>query len=195
MKTKASETLKEDDQSIRMIAMNDNGIFLLWKKSGYNYCNVPTNLHQLMSEREDTPCKVFLGTKDRYYVSFADGSAQFVCSQSLVDALKRKPVRTVKLLAFRPDDFNASFVLFEDGSYEYWGMPSQFKSFPQSAFRRLHHLTLGEGNCYFASFTDWSSRWCLGGTVKNDVVPTLKSADRALLWLNGSSNEYILWHK
>ena len=161
LKTKASETLKEDDQSIRMIAMNDNGIFLLWKKSGYNYCNVPTNLHQLMSEREDTPCKVFLGTKDRYYVSFADGSAQFVCSQSLVDALKRTPVRTVKLLAFR----------------------------------RLHHLTLGEGNCYFASFTDWSSRWCLGGTVKNDVVPTLKSADRALLWLNGSSNEYILWHK
>ena len=62
------------------------------------------------------PSCAALGSQGRYYLRFADGTAQFVAPQAFGKALQSREDRDVRTVAFG-EDWETFFVTFEDGSW------------------------------------------------------------------------------
>ena len=74
-----TKIIKEDERAIRSIAFGEHSdsYFIVYENGGYNYCNVPSALDDLMEERGqlgDINC-VSLGPDGEYFVEIENGQA------------------------------------------------------------------------------------------------------------------------
>ena len=89
--------------------------------------SIPKALYQKLrvlrsSSFASRPCFVSLGTRDRYFVSFNDGTADWK-GPSALDKILKKAVQSASLprsVAFG-STFDTFFVVFNDGSWQYQG--------------------------------------------------------------------------
>lgn len=121
---------------VRSVATNGNGTVFLYGNGGVAYTpNIPRNLHQRFSQLRNSrmasrPSYVALGTRDRYFCAFHDGS--FTCKgpKGLDKELKKlsKPPQSV---AFGPT-WDTFFIVFHNGSWKFQG-----RSIPEQLEERL----------------------------------------------------------
>jgi len=152
---------------VKGVATNGRGTVFLYGNGGVAYTPaIPKALYQKLRQLRSSsfssrPCFVALGTRDRYYVSFNDGSADWKSSNSLDKMLKKRVMknntggsgkrglsaggssnggtstegdsssRLPRSVAFGAT-YDTFFVVFHDGSWEYQG-----RSIPKSLEKKL----------------------------------------------------------
>lgn len=144
---------------VKGVATNGRGTVFLYGNGGVAYTPaIPKALYQKLRQLRSSsfssrPCFVALGTRDRYYVSFNDGSGDWKGSSSLDKMLKKRVSKNTgggsssssgkrtdgasgESLLPRSVAFGATydtfFVVFNDGSWEYQG-----RSIPKSLEKKL----------------------------------------------------------
>jgi hypothetical protein len=115
-------------KTVKVVATNGKGTVFLYGNGGVAYTpSIPKALyHKLRQLRSSSyssrPCFVALGTRDRYYVSFNDGTADWKGPGAL-DKILKSEVKKAKLprsVAFG-STYDTFFVVFNDGSWQYQG--------------------------------------------------------------------------
>mmetsp|Transcript_47095 Transcript_47095/g.114955 ORF Transcript_47095/g.114955 Transcript_47095/m.114955 type:complete len:456 (+) Transcript_47095:142-1509(+) len=113
---------------VKGVATNGKGTVFLYGNGGVAYTpSIPRQLYQKLrqlrsSSYSSRPCFVALGTRDRYYVSFNDGTADWKGPGAL-DKILKKAISQAKLprcVAFG-STYDSFFVVFHDGSWQYQG--------------------------------------------------------------------------
>ena len=131
-----ADPMKHVDQCLRDIAgmgrlvkgvsTNGKGAVFLYGNGGVAYTpNIPRALYHKLSQlrktkdRSSRPSYVSLGTRDRFFVAFHDGTVAFKGPKGL-DKELRKARKTPASVAFGTS-YDTFFVVFEDGSWIYQG--------------------------------------------------------------------------
>mmetsp|Transcript_2240 Transcript_2240/g.3777 ORF Transcript_2240/g.3777 Transcript_2240/m.3777 type:complete len:474 (+) Transcript_2240:100-1521(+) len=144
-----ADVMKQVDQCLRDIAKmekivkgvatNGKGTVFLYGNGGVAYTpSIPKALyHKLRQLRSSSyasrPCFVALGTRDRYFVAFNDGSADWK-GPSALDKILKKSLASAKLprsVAFG-STYDTFFIVFHDGSWQYQG-----RGIPESLEEKL----------------------------------------------------------
>jgi hypothetical protein len=105
-----------------------------------------------------SPVYVAMGSQDRYYIKFADGSSQFVGCDDLVKELQQKSnVRVVKTVAFGVD-WDSYFIVYTDGWWSSRNVPIGLTDLIKKRQSRadLHCVSLGPNGEYFLSAKKWT---------------------------------------
>ena len=110
---------------IRGVATNGRGTVFLYGHGGVAYTpHIPRSLYYKLSQMRSSPakvrpCYVALGTRDRYFVSFHDGTQAFKGPKGLDRELKKinKPPLSV---AFG-NTWDTFFIVLSDGSWRFQG--------------------------------------------------------------------------
>jgi hypothetical protein len=137
---------------VKGVATNGRGTVFLYGNGGVAYTPaIPKALYQKLRQLRSSsfssrPCFVALGTRDRYYVSFNDGSGDWKASSSLDKMLKKRVIKNPtpdssakpnavsslpRSVAFGAT-YDTFFVVFNDGSWEYQG-----RAIPKSLEKKL----------------------------------------------------------
>jgi len=141
---------------VKGVATNGRGTVFLYGNGGVAYTPaIPKALYQKLRQLRSSsfssrPCFVALGTRDRYYVSFNDGSGDWKASSSLDKMLKKRvmknpapsksssssakknPVTSLPRSVAFGATYDTFFVVFNDGSWEYQG-----RAIPKSLEKKL----------------------------------------------------------
>jgi hypothetical protein len=116
------------DKVVKIVATNGKGTVFLYGNGGVAYTpSIPKALyHKLRQLRSSSyasrPCFVALGTRDRYFVAFNDGTADWKGPNALDKILKKSLTsgRLPRSVAFG-STYDTFFVVFHDGSWQYQG--------------------------------------------------------------------------
>lgn len=166
---------------IRGVATNGRGTVFLYGNGGVAYTpNIPRPLHQKLSQLRSNsrmssrPSYVALGSKDRYFVAFHDGTFSCKGPKSLDRELK-KLAQPPLSVAFGPT-WDAWFVVVHDGSWKFQGrIPQELSDKLASRNDRgdLVLVTLGPSGEWFLKAKNGRMWW--GGLTD--------AADAAILQL------------
>ncbi|KAG7364456.1 hypothetical protein IV203_037658 [Nitzschia inconspicua] len=116
------------DKIVKNVATNGRGTVFLYGNGGVAYTpSIPKALYQKLRQLRSSsyasrPSFVALGTRDRYYVAFNDGTADWKGPHAL-DKILKKCLASDKLprsVAFG-STYDTFFVVFHDGSWQYQG--------------------------------------------------------------------------
>lgn len=179
---------------VKAVATNGRGTVFLYGNGGVAYTPaIPKALYQKLRQLRSSsfssrPCFVALGTRDRYYVSFNDGSADWKGSSSLDKVLKKRVQKRGDQADGHPSNDGAAnlprsvafgatydtfFVVFNDGSWEYQG-----RSIPKSLEKKLRErdnaadiviCNLGPNGEWFLK-AESGKMWWSGITPELDMV-------------------------
>jgi hypothetical protein len=127
---------------IRSVSTNGKGAVFLYGNGGVAFTpHIPRALHLRLSklrqtsDRDSRPAYVSLGTRDRFYMAFHDGSFCLKGPKTLERELKLNQTNNLLLrplsVAFGIP-FDAYFIVFEDGSWSFQG-----KGIPQALKDKL----------------------------------------------------------
>jgi hypothetical protein len=112
---------------VKWVATNGIGTVFLYGNGGVAYTpNIPqalyTRLSQLRTSKlhSSRPKYVSLGTRDRYYVAFFDGTFQSTKGIKGLDRELKKVVVPPLSVTFG-STYDAFFIVYHDGSYKYQG--------------------------------------------------------------------------
>ena len=176
------------DRTCSCIAMSEYATIFLYDSTtakDWAYTEgLPKWLHNKLNGRASShpaPTYCAMGTRDRYYIEFDNGSSEWVCaSAGFVTAVNRRG-KYVNRVAFGDGELGESwFVLFDDGSYEWNNMPCALEAMLASKkgvdIKELslgpddeYFLLRGTGTCQFsgsAAFLKAMKKWA-GGGVKS----------------------------
>lgn len=180
---------------VKAVATNGRGTVFLYGNGGVAYTPaIPKALYQKLRQLRSSsfssrPCFVALGTRDRYFVSFNDGSADWKGSSSLDKILKKRVTKRnasgqaegnskegaallPRSVAFGAT-YDTFFVVFNDGSWEYQG-----RSVPKSLEKKLRErddaadlviCNLGPNGEWFLK-AESGKMWWSGITPELDLV-------------------------
>lgn len=120
--------IHEMDKVVKGVATNGKGAVFLYGNGGVAYTPaIPKALYLKLRQLRNSsysarPCYVSLGTRDRYFVAFNDGTADWKGPKPLDKILKKclqakTPPRSI---AFGTT-YDTFFVVFHDGSWQYEG--------------------------------------------------------------------------
>ena len=115
-----------------------------------------------------SPVYVAMGSEDRYYVRFADGSSQWNGCDDLSKVLKQKSNgRVVKTVAFGID-WDSYFVVYTDGYWSYINVPCELMDIMEKRQNKsdLECVSLGPNGEYFLSAKNGRTWWG-GMTTEN----------------------------
>ena len=110
---------------VRSVATNGKGTVFLYGNGGVAYTpNIPRPLYHKLSQLRSSslthrPSYVALGTRDRYFCAFHDGSFTFKGPKGLDRDLKK--IRKPPLSVAFGSSFDTYFLVFHDGSWKYQG--------------------------------------------------------------------------
>ena len=68
---------------------------------------------------------VAIGSQDRYYVRFTDGSSQWVGNETMTNMLRDTNRRRVKSIAFG-EHWESNFIVYDDGYWQQQNIPAGF---------------------------------------------------------------------
>ena len=190
---------------VTCVATNGRGAVFLYGHGGVAYTpNIPKQLHhklkqlkhgRAMSSTNGTntrPSYVAIGTRERYYVAFHDGTADWKAPKALDKCLKRRS--TPRSVAFG-DKYDSYFVVFEDGSWECNDVPEELTDKLADRLDRpdLVCVTLGPSGEWFLRARNGRMWW--GGISEDldEMIQQLLESDRYLNFLDfGDDGTYFL---
>mmetsp|Transcript_17579 Transcript_17579/g.26640 ORF Transcript_17579/g.26640 Transcript_17579/m.26640 type:complete len:391 (-) Transcript_17579:66-1238(-) len=195
------EDIAKMGKQVNSVSTNGKACVFLYGNGGIAYTpNVPKPLYsKLQSLRTNPkatrPAYIALGTRDRYHVSFLNGTFDWKGSKSLGQVLKklRHPPRCV---AFGPS-YDTFFIIYHDGSWEYQG-----RSIPPDLIKKLHDreerpdlvcVTLGPRGEWFLRTENGRLWWGGISDELDELVESLLESDRYLNFLDfGDDGSYFL---
>jgi hypothetical protein len=110
---------------IRGVATNGRGTVFLYGNGGVAYTpHIPRPLYHKLSQMRSSPakvrpCYVALGTRDRYFVSFHDGTHAFKGPKGLERELKK--IKKPPLSVAFGSTWDTFFIVLHDGSWKFQG--------------------------------------------------------------------------
>lgn len=111
------------DDAIVCVATNGPGTVFLYESGEWAYTSdIPNALKETLDGLVKSifkPTYVSLGSNNRYYIQFADGTALWDAPKELDDFL-RSNKSVIKTVSFGSDD-TSYFIVFADGSWQYEG--------------------------------------------------------------------------
>jgi hypothetical protein len=136
-------TLKKDicamQKLIKGVATNGRGTVFLYGNGGVAYTpSIPRALYQKLRQLRNStfsarPSYISLGTRDRYFVAFNDGTFDWKGPKALDKCLKKclSSKQQPKSVSFG-STYDTFFVVFSDGSWQYQG-----RGIPESLEEKL----------------------------------------------------------
>ena len=154
---------------VRWVATNGIGTVFLYGNGGVAYTpNIPQPLYHRLSQLRTSkvhatrPSYVSLGTKDRYFVSFYDGTFSYSKGPKGIDRELKKLTSPPLSVAFG-SSYDAFFIVFHDGTYRYQGrgIPSELatKLSAQKELALLSIVNLGPSGEWFLRSQDGRVGW------------------------------------
>jgi hypothetical protein len=127
------------DKLVKGAATNGKGTVFLYGNGGVAYTpSIPRALYQKLRQLRNStfltrPSYVALGTRDRYFVAFNDGTADWKGPKALDKCLKKliQKKQQPRSVSFG-SNYDTFFVVFHDGSWQYQG-----RGIPQSLEEKL----------------------------------------------------------
>lgn len=168
------ESMKDVDQCltdihsmgklVRKVATNGRGSVFLYGNGGVAYTpNVPKSLYHRLSQLrhssyESRPAYVSLGSRDRYFCSFHDGSHAFKGPKGL-DRELRKLKKPPSSVAFG-STYDSFCLVFKDGSWKIGGrgIPTDLQDRLQGR-KDIHTVTLGPEGEWFLKLKNGTMWW------------------------------------
>ena len=182
---------------VTCVTTNGRGAVFLYGNGGVAYTSkIPTALKnkliQLNRSNETRPSYVAIGTRERFYVAFHDGTADWKVSKNLDKILKRRS--TPRSVAFG-DKYDSFFVVFDDGSWECHDIPDELadKLADRADRPDLVCVTLGPNGEWFLRAKNGRMWW--GGISEelDEMVQNLLESGRYLNFLDfGEDGTYFL---
>lgn len=192
------------DKVIKGVATNGKGTVFLYGNGGVAYTPaIPRALYQKLRQLRNSsysarPCYISLGTRDRYYVAFNDGTADWKGPKPLDKILKQciqsaQPPRSV---AFG-SSYDTFFVVFHDGSWQYQG-----RGIPESLEEKLAArddradlvaVNLGPSGEWFLKARNGRMWWSGISTELDQVIAGILHAGNYLHFLGfGENGSYFV---
>lgn len=153
---------------IRGVATNGRGTVFLYGHGGVAYTpHIPRSLYYKLSQMRSSPakvrpCYVALGTRDRYFVSFHDGTNAFKGPKGLERELKK--IKKPPLSVAFGNTWDTFFIVLGDGSWTFQG-----RGIPAGLERKLSEredrpdlvcVTLGpDGEAWFMKAENGQMWW------------------------------------
>jgi hypothetical protein len=162
-----------DCQSAVCIAMSGQSIVVLYADGRTAWsAGLTVNLDKKLRTRalsHGKPTYFAAGSQGRYYISFDNGKSEWVAPDALGKLIQDWGGVSpgVKLIAFG-DSWDSYYVLFNDSSSQWAGLPTRLQNKLGSRNQQLagvKYLSLGPNEEWFVSFEDGS--WELGGAPAN----------------------------
>ncbi|KAI8475245.1 MAG: hypothetical protein J3K34DRAFT_456355 [Monoraphidium minutum] len=148
--------LKNWDARSRVLALEE-GYFVVQKGGGTWWWDVPTGLDNKVKGRQKSlpkPRYAAIGEGECYFVEYEDGNGHVQGPDPLREALDARRAK-VKCLAFALDD--GWYVLFEDGSYSWEGIPLSLHrqlNGRQKSLPAADYVAIGPNEEWFVRFED-----------------------------------------
>jgi len=192
------------DKLVKGVATNGKGTVFLYGNGGVAYTpSIPRALYQKLRQlRHSTysarPCYISLGTRDRYYVAFHDGTADWKGPKALDKILKKciNSGEQPRSVAFG-SSYDTFFVVFSDGSWQYQGrgIPESLEEKLASRDDRADLVTvnLGPSGEWFLKAKN-GRMWWSGITDELDrVIGNILKANHFLHFLDfGENGSYFV---
>ena len=192
------------DKTVKGVATNGKGTVFLYGNGGVAYTPcIPRALYQKLRQLRNSsysarPSYCSLGTRDRYYVAFNDGTADWKGPKVLDKILKKcvasaQPPRSV---AFG-SSYDTFFVVFQDGSWQYEG-----RGIPESLEEKLASrddradlvaVNLGPSGEWFLKARNGRMWWSGISTELDQVIANILNAGNYLHFLDfGENGSYFV---
>eukprot|EP00755_Sulcionema_specki_P013875 Sspe_Gene.55166::Locus_30373_Transcript_1_1_Confidence_1.000_Length_1480::g.55166::m.55166 len=185
------EVNKHFTPEVRCVATNGEGTIFIYDSGRWRYMGyIPPGLYKLLKGRSGNlpqPTYVALGSSDRYYIQFADGSAQWVGPDSMTEDVDTEDVATVAFGA----EYDSYFVVYRTGGYAWCGIPDGLAHLLQSRQDRqdLTCVSLGDlGEWYVAAR---NGRWWAGGDDCTNRIPPASKNGVAFIDFGGQGTYFI----
>jgi hypothetical protein len=192
------------DKAVKGVATNGKGTVFLYGNGGVAYTpSIPRALYQKLRQLRSSsynarPCYISLGTRDRYYVAFNDGTADWKGPKALDKMVKKCLVsgEMPRSIAFG-STYDTFFIVFHDGSWQYQGrgIPVSLEEKLASRDDRadLATVNLGPGGEWFLKARN-GRMWWSGISDKLDaVIVNILNAGHYLHFLDyGENSSYFV---
>ena len=192
------------DKLVKGVATNGKGTVFLYGNGGVAYTpSIPRALYQKLRQLRHSsysarPCYISLGTRDRYFVSFHDGTADWKGPKALDKILKKciSSGEQPRSVAFG-SSYDTFFIVFSDGSWQYQGrgIPESLEEKLASRDDRadLMAVNLGPSGEWFLKAKN-GRMWWSGITDELDtVIGSILKANHFLHFLDfGESGSYFV---
>ena len=206
----AEKVEKYFNPNVVCFACGGKSSIFLYESGDWAYTSgLAEKLDHLLTMRKDTalspPTYVALGSQDRYFIRFKDGSTDWVGSDDITTVLNlTNSTRTVKSVAFG-EDYDSYFVIFDDGGWKFKNIPYSLEILIQriedsinnrKQLELLDCVTLGSEGQYFVkakkrSDTDYQY-WFGGLTTQSIMSDTTLFKDRIQFVDFGEEGTYIM---
>lgn len=195
------EDIAAMDKQITGVSTNGKGCVFLYGNGGVAYTpGVPKPLYNKLKALKTNatatrPSYVAIGTRDRYYVSFLNGTYDWKGPKSLGQALKkvRSPPRSIAFGA----SYDTYFIVYYDGSWEYQGrsIPAELVGKLKDRAERpdLVCVTLGPKGEWFLRTENGRLWWGGIGDGLDELIQSLLDTDRYLNFVDfGEGNSHFV---
>jgi hypothetical protein len=192
------------DKQVKGVSTNGKGTVFLYGNGGVAYTPaIPRALYQKLRQLRNSsysarPSYVSLGTRDRYFVAFNDGTADWKGPKPLDKVLKKclqssQPPRSV---AFG-SSYDTFFVVFHDGSWQYQGrgIPSSLEEKLADREDRpdLGAVNLGPSGEWFLKAKNGRMWWSGISAELDQVIANILNAGNYLRFLDfGENGSYFV---
>ena len=178
------------------VATNGHATIMLYEDGDWAYTrDLPTGLYNKLNGRSldhSRPSYVAVGTQERYYIRFRNGSSQWVGPDGLSTAL-HETSRTVASVAFG-EDYHTWFIVYTDGYWEYNGyIPSGLDELLESRKNRtdLSFVTLGPDGEYCLKAQNGKMWWGGISTAMSEKINQI-GKDRLKFMDFGEDDTYFI---
>ena len=186
---------------VRGVSTNGLGTVFLYGNGGVAYTpNIPRALYQRLSQLRNSklhasrPCYVSLGTRERYFVAFFDGTFSYKGPKGLDKELK-KMTKAPRSVAFGTN-YDTFFVVKNDGTFRYMGrIPTDLEKKLVAWKNRtdLSCINLGPSGEWFLRSQDGRVAWGGGTAEMEEAIQELLHEDHALRFLDfGENGSYFV---
>jgi hypothetical protein len=192
------------DKVVKGVATNGRGTVFLYGNGGVAYTpQIPRALYQKLRQLRNSgfsarPSYISLGTRDRYFVGFNDGTADWKGPKVLDKILKNclqsnQPPRSI---AFG-SSYDTFFVVFHDGSWQYEGrgIPASLEEKLASRHDRadLVAVNLGPSGEWFLKAKNGRMWWSGISTELDQLIAKILNAGNFLHFLGfGENGSYFV---
>ena len=192
-----SDDTKDSFRSeVTCVATNGRATIMLYEDGDWAFSRgLPKGLYNKLHGRSldhSRPSYVAVGTQERYYIRFRNGSSQWAVPDGLSDELE-KTSKKVASVAFG-EDYHTWFVVYTDGSWECSrSIPSGLDELMDSRKNRddLSLVTLGPDGEYFLKAQNGKMWW---GGISTAMSKTINKIgkDRLKFMDFGEDNTYFI---
>ena len=168
------------DEEVTSIACGGKATIMLYENGETAWTtNLTTSLYNKLNGRQNSlppPEYVAIGSQDRYYVRFTDGSSQWVGDDAMTKKL-RGTNRRVKSVAFG-EHWDSHFIVYDDEYWQYRNIPAELRNIleEEDCKADLDCVSLGPDGEYYMSATNGTAWW--GGTTDENIASIAKVRDR-----------------